>query len=479
MKRPGEVQIDPANPWADDDLERKPVGDVLAAFLRSLEGPFVVAVQGPWGSGKSTFLRRLGFELERQGVPVVLIDAWRNDYLQDPLIAYVSGVNERLNRKKGKANKKIDTIVHGIAEHGVKLCGSLVSVAAKTLLPGSDELYKALAEAVSKVGEDLLALQKEHEKTQSAFRKLLERARIALTGDEKNTPIIVMVDELDRCRPEFAVSALERVKHFFDVPGIIFLLATDGQNLPAAISSVYGERIAAERYLRKFVDFEFHLPPPTAQSYVKYLFRELQLDTLLPTGKTIDGMLQEREICSHHYCNERRGRGYDVADIVAVFPAIAEACELQLRDQSQAFTMIACAIRSAPPTLELLPTILCFCVCLRFSRPETYISLKKGELSLQSLLGTNPSIVARTFLTSPIGISIKGIANAMQHTEHNQRSHIMQSIAAEHQRQHDVEAINAEVQRNKLSVLRVDRIGSLECVKALLSIVEMFAPQIT
>ena len=73
-----------------------------------------------------------------------------------------------------------------------------------------------------------------------------------------------IIDELDRCRPTFAIELLERVKHIFDVPNIVFVFGINRAELVKSLESIYGE-IDAGTYLRRFFDMEFVLPEPTAR----------------------------------------------------------------------------------------------------------------------------------------------------------------------------------------------------------------------
>ena len=85
-------------------------------------------------------------------------------------------------------------------------------------------------------------------------------SKIASSQDK---PIVFFIDELDRCRPDFAVKLIERIKHFFDVPGFVFVLMVNWKQLEASVKGVYGESIEANTYLGKFVHFSLELPKDT------------------------------------------------------------------------------------------------------------------------------------------------------------------------------------------------------------------------
>jgi predicted AAA+ superfamily ATPase len=87
LRKLDEPSIDAADPWRNDDLQRKPAGETLARLVQGSGGSPVLSLKGSWGSGKSVFLKRVAAQLELKGVPVCLLDAWRSEYLKDPGLA--------------------------------------------------------------------------------------------------------------------------------------------------------------------------------------------------------------------------------------------------------------------------------------------------------------------------------------------------------------------------------------------------------
>lgn len=90
------------------------------------------------------------------------------------------------------------------------------------------------------------------------------------------TPLIIFVDELDRCRPDFAIEVLERIKHVFNVENIIFILGIDKEALSNSVKSIYGENTKINGYLSRFIDLEVNLEPSKFEDvqYIKYLFED-------------------------------------------------------------------------------------------------------------------------------------------------------------------------------------------------------------
>ena len=126
------------------------------------------------------------------------------------------------------------------------------------------DTYRELAKARSVLAENLSKLSK-----------------MGLTEPDDPKPIVFIIDELDRCRPTFAIELLERVKHIFNqVPGIIFVFGLNRTELTKSVQSVYGD-IDADIYLRRFFDHRFTLPTPGIEEYSKSLFEKLRINELL------------------------------------------------------------------------------------------------------------------------------------------------------------------------------------------------------
>ncbi len=90
------------------------------------------------------------------------------------------------------------------------------------------------------------------------------------------------IDELDRCNPHFAIKLLERVKHLFEVPNIIFVLAVNIDQLQYAVQGFYGSsNIDGKQYLKRFIDIEYSLPAPNLEEYCKFMFGAYDFNSFL------------------------------------------------------------------------------------------------------------------------------------------------------------------------------------------------------
>src|SRR5688572_2299438 len=94
------LQINPNSPFDGDQLDRQETANILTSLLSKVKTPLVVAIDSPWGTGKSTFLRMWKASLEKDGFSCLLFNAWDNDFTQDPLIALIGEINAQMEWAK-------------------------------------------------------------------------------------------------------------------------------------------------------------------------------------------------------------------------------------------------------------------------------------------------------------------------------------------------------------------------------------------
>ena len=379
LKKIGEPYISSLAPWENDPLERHNEGQLLTRLISGLSGPYVIAVKGDWGAGKSVFLERVSKQLELDSIPVVTVNAWKTDYLEDPLVAFVSAIESRLDLiSKIRAHK--DKIITGIVNASATLISTLPTMMLDLAAPGAGAATAVAGNIVSVTGKQLLEFDKSKKTAEVNLKKQLEKTRDILSPQKQK--IVFVIDELDRCRPDYAIKVLERIKHYYDVEGIVFVIATDGENLPNAVASLYGPEIKGEKYLRKFFDFEFNLSKPSTDSFFDILKEQFDFDNLINSSAVTKSDLKK----AHDNINyqpysqivDSRNRSLDAFEVAIAFPICANFFKLSLRDQAQAFTVIYALLVSVNPKVIIFPKAIVYAVCLRFSAPELFDKLKNG-----------------------------------------------------------------------------------------------------
>ncbi|HEL4856637.1 TPA: AAA family ATPase [Stenotrophomonas maltophilia] len=380
--------------WGDDPLGRRECAVTLTRLIRATTKPYVIGIYGPWGSGKTVFMHQLQLELEQEKVPTVRVDAWRTDYLADPLVALVEAINQRQADEAaahgGGLTRSPDELLEASLAIALPLSeiGVAATAVATPLLAATGAALKGALVAAKEVVSRRVKASKD-------LRIGIEHARDYLTGRARPgvvspivKPLVIVIDELDRCRPDYAVRMLERVKHFFDVNGIVFLIASDGKNLPAAVNSQYGSGLNSEEYLRKFFDYEYVLPEPNALQFTGVLFQSFGWDRIVPEGNMLfdQGFGSREQIASYVHGIQSFDRRYDYSEALDLFPKVADWLDLKLRDQAQAFTLIDVYLRTREPEEVAFPQLSVFLACMRFGREKKYREIIKNPTS-QSFLG--------------------------------------------------------------------------------------------
>lgn len=340
------------NIWEGDQLGRKQYAQNICEMLADETEPIVVAVNGKWGCGKTFFLERFAKEYEKDGKGGVCIylNAWECDYLSNPLLFLLSGIQEMVS-DPSKGALFDPQLLEQFTE--------LLKKIAKNML---GKIPWGIGEGIKETIEtNPLCLYSQQTKLNNQLRQLLsERAKDIKSRTGK--PMVICVDELDRCRPTYAIEMLERIKHFFDIPGIVFLLGLDREQLCASIASVYGN-IDTENYLHRFFDIEFILPPPQRDSFIAAKFKEYNLETYwteLDRGNNIG-------ICA--------GEGNEGRKI---FQLLAEIHRLELREIQTALKWLVVLIRSQKAHCHSFPDFGVILIILKLRNRQLAEQYLKG-----------------------------------------------------------------------------------------------------
>lgn len=233
----------------DDLFGREKIASELTKMIDETNKPFSVAVDSYWGSGKSIFLLKWKNKLENIGYKTIYIDAWKMDYFVDPIVPIVGTLNNLLeleNADYSDLKSALLVIMKDILKNVTKLDydNILESFKNKSRLDSTEFINF----------EDQRNLIK---------KKLSEYS-------SKNGKVYFFIDELDRCKPLFAINFLERIKHFLDIPNFVFVFSIDLKQLGYSTKHVYGN-IDTDAYFRKFFDIVYNLPSPSNKAYFEHL----------------------------------------------------------------------------------------------------------------------------------------------------------------------------------------------------------------
>lgn len=394
-------------PFRNDALERRPAVEFLVGLIERAGGPFVLALDSPWGTGKTTLVRMLEAELKRQEFSCIYFNAWQVDYVTDPLVALVSSI-DRLELGTGDAAatfkdhlKKARRVTSLVAKRTAVAAAKALTVGALDL---EEEIEAAAAELAGDSVNDIVeAFQKEGVLLEK-FRGELEKAVEQLPAVGKKPTLVFFVDEIDRCRPTFSIELLERIKHLFDVPNILFVLSLDKAQLEASIAAVYGQDINAAEYLRRFIDLEYAVPEIKTKKFVESLLARFALDEVFATRTG----------------SETR---YDRSNFVDFFSALAEAIPLSLRTQERCMTRLRVVMDQTPANHFLDPVLVAVLIVLKASSPQLFERLRLGTASAKDVMAHLSALPGgRKIVTGRLGVIIEAYLISADENEDRKES---------------------------------------------------------
>lgn len=328
--------------WKGDVLERSESAKFLTKYLNSLyaeevdesinSNSFVLCLNAEWGYGKTFLIEHWAQDLKAElNHPVVYFDAWQNDFSDDPLLAFMSELEHSLEEFE-KHIPSGEALIQGVIKTGKGAIAPVVKTAANVFLKkvvGSDteglvEIFNAASEsAIDHYVKNALDAHNNRKAKVKEFSKKLGELLKKLKQQNYSLPMYVFIDELDRCKPSYAIQLLEGIKHIFGTAGVFFVVATNKVQLSNSIKAVYGSEFDSIGYLQRFFDQEYQLPKPNFDEFSKLLiggiYRLSQLEI-------VDLGIKK--------------------DIVGVFSCLAGGFNLSLRAQEQSAKQLKAIVLS-------------------------------------------------------------------------------------------------------------------------------------
>ena len=398
--------------WHQDELNRIEAAEtlikVISRFktLKKNESTTVI-VKSPWGTGKTFFVDKLQETLKKAGFFTVKFSAWEAELYDSPAQYFVESFMEvfasieALNSEFAEYFQKIFLTLGKFSLFLSKVT-KLEDFAPKSVtlkIPGMDvqspafpvKSLDALKDEINKIGKNWLDSIENADKVPSNLKEakefLEDHVEEVITaplveGKPFQEKIYIFIDELDRCRPDFAITILETLKHFFSVKGIVFVLSVDLKQLETSIRHIYGLGMDTEGYLMRFVNMFYNLPKPNNYDYANYLKTQISYtpDTLTSLNFSLENAIPIifktiTQTCSFSF----------------IFSTLADMFEASLRDQQRIISRLNLMLAS--DKIFLFPTIYLLFVQLKF--PQYYIdkvnSWSIGELDLANLRNQFPS----------------------------------------------------------------------------------------
>jgi Cdc6-like AAA superfamily ATPase len=273
-----DILIDSQSPFDNELLGREEEIKNLTNIIQNVEDPLVLAINAPWGTGKTTFIKLWRAYLEQQDQKTLYFNAWETDFAEDPLIVLVSKLDKWVTDDGKSTNEKwskcIKDIVPKILERSL-IAG--IKAATFKVVDMDKEYEKIFADLSGEITGDLIAQFNQKSQAIKQFKDVIKESLDTLPKEQKN--LIIFIDELDRCRPTYSIELLERIKHLFDIERLVFVLSTDIEQLSHSICAVYGNNFESKKYLKRFIDLDYSLKEPDLKKYIDIQFKKLQIKT--------------------------------------------------------------------------------------------------------------------------------------------------------------------------------------------------------
>ena len=285
--QPGSIEIPEKNPFVNDKLNRKEQIEVLTSIIELNSGPCVIAVDAAWGNGKTTFMKMWTQYLRNENFSVVDFNAWETDYCNIPFIALYTELKNVLSKlvepEHSKTNAKLKALIEKFINDAKKVPSNYY------ISKVNINLYSPISAEVQKKDEKwkdkVISEYEESKSLLDEFKCSLQNVANEIVDIDKK-PLVVVIDELDRCRPSYAVEFLEITKHIFGIDNIVFVLSINRSQLEHSVKALYGSSFDSKEYLRRFFALEFALPSPSRDHFINTILEKTGVLQILNESKS-------------------------------------------------------------------------------------------------------------------------------------------------------------------------------------------------
>ncbi|MHB1185177.1 MAG: KAP family P-loop NTPase fold protein [Desulfobulbia bacterium] len=360
--------------FKNDILQRQSFGEALLNLVMRSNDELVISVDGKWGEGKTTFIKMWQGLLKEKNIPSIYIDAFQNDYVEDAFISIASAITsyieshveetEKGSDFKEKAKKVGVQLLSWSAKVGIKAV--TLGVVKEADIDALADIKNDVATGASGVIADFIKERLgSHSKDVEIVRSFKDELSLlpSKIKDNESNKLIIIIDELDRCKPSFSVEVLEKIKHLFSVQHVVFVLVMHKEQLEEAIKCVYGIKIDAHTYLQKFINIETSLPKRTNDRYKNDL-----------------RIYSERLLVLHEI--ETWGNNKFIIDCLDL---LAQHFNLSLRQLEKVYTNLAIIYGTSASNELMLVAIITFISVIKIVNPSLFGKILAHQISFSDL----------------------------------------------------------------------------------------------
>ena len=361
---------------ANDIFRRKPFALALTNILEKSSRSLSIMIDARWGEGKTTFLKMWAGELRKADFPVIYFDAFKTDYCSDPFEALSacitdfvetnlsdketlkSIVEQSANRLRiiSKAGLKIGAqalVHHMIGENAATTLKEIEGNLADAAEKGIESFWKKEIQSFQKEAQNI-------EKFKAAITEISEKYKAA------KKPLIIIVDELDRCKPSYAIALLERIKHFMTADKVHYVHGVNYEQLAASAGAIYGAKVDTDTYFQKFFDFKFALPTSDERAYYS--------NSAAIYAHRLFAQNEQKFDFFRRYSDARN-----------TFANLSERIRPTLRTLERASDQLILAYSLAPNRHSFVQTLLISCILIKHCNKPLYDQLVQGTISFEEI----------------------------------------------------------------------------------------------
>lgn len=339
--------------YINNILNRNTYIHSFISMLLNIEKGGVIAIDGEWGSGKTHFVQQVKWLLDSasENITSDVKTVLNNTSPKlDNLIGHKYKAFYYDAWKHDKSNNPFFTLLRTmiLAFGGIDYFKDETSFI-NSLLKGASHIVKGVtpidAELIFKGTKALCGINDAEQFSELEFIEQMDNqvdSFLDYICEGQYDKLVVFIDELDRCRPSFAVELLEIIKHYFNNDKVIFVLSTNLSEFQYCIKQYYGDGFNGWKYLDRFIDLRLTVPTISTEDYYKYLWQKTGTDRIDDISiacakyfgfnlRDIQRYNQQVNIAFHSYINtiyQNNDFSEELDSLYAVFTPILLALKL-------------------------------------------------------------------------------------------------------------------------------------------------------
>lgn len=314
-------------------------------LINGIEENKIIALDGEWGSGKTWFVKSVEYLMNSESNNELnIVDKEIMNKVKDKYMTFYYNAWENDDAKSAMLSLMYKLINDSCLQKNESEVGAIPRLL--------NTVIKFVTNGAIDIKEDIFGEQwnnkqitdciKTSEEIKETFKKIIDNLLI-----ENKNRLLIIIDEIDRCKPTFAIDLLENIKHFYDDNRIIFLVTTNNKALASSVCKIYGEKYDGASYLDRIFDINLELPNNYIQDYINaiddgnsnsnYHFkvcRELAKENKM-TMREYNRYLNSMESIKNNLIG-----GYSYLSLFANYIIIPVSMSLRIKDKNRYYNFI-------------------------------------------------------------------------------------------------------------------------------------------